>query len=108
MDGEWLLQVILVSNRFTLVELDEMLLEGELHHGNMFLHFEFKGEKFTKSLYVDFLEIWDITINSLKERGINEVFSFIPKDNKIAKWQEMFGLTLLIEFEDNYLYRRIL
>lgn len=95
-------------SRFVLLELDEILVEGEYNCDSLFIHSTFTGSKFTKTTYLDLLEIWDITTEGLKAKGVKEVFSFIPKDNKIAKWQEMFGMTLFLEFKDNYMYRRVL
>jgi hypothetical protein len=47
-------------------------------------------------------------LEEFKKRGIDEVFSLIPKDDKIERFQDMFGLTPLLEFQDSTLYRRVL
>ena len=106
MAGAWMLVEQEVS-KFPLVDTDKLLLEGEVNCGSIFLHAEVKC-KFTPSVYQEFLEIWDELLEALVELGHIEVFSFIKKDEKIVKWQEMFGMHRLIEFDNHYLYRRIL
>lgn len=94
-------------SRFILIDIEEATLEGELHNDNLFLHVEYKGEKFSPSIYKKFLRLWKKVLKALKEKGVEEVFSFITtKDAKIAKWQEMFGMTPLLETQSHVLYRR--
>lgn len=103
-DGATLLMGVLVS-KFVLVETDEALLEGELNCSSMFLHVTFKADKFTKNMYVSFLHIWIEVREYLLAQGISEVFSLVSKDEKIMKWQTMFGMEKMLEFQDKYLYR---
>lgn len=97
-------------SRFTIVETDEVVLEGEMHNGNVFLHVDYKSSvKFSPSIYKKFLRIWATTQKALKEKGVFEVFSFVTTDSKkINKWQSMFGMEPLLETASHILYRRIL
>lgn len=95
-------------SRFTLVDIDDALLEGEYNTNSLFLHVTFKAPSFTKTMYLDFLEIWELTINALRQKGVSEVFSLIPKDAKTIKWQKMFGMELFLEFKTHCLFRRVL
>lgn len=94
--------------RFTIVETDDLLLEGEKHKDSLFLHAEYTGDKFTKSTYSEFLSIWVDVIEGLQGKGVTEVFSLVPRDSNTMKWQGLFGLSPLVEFEDAILYRRTL
>lgn len=97
-------------SRFTLVETEEALLEGELHEGNIFLHVNLKENvKFTHNMYKKMLADWVEVCEELAERGVVEVFSFIStKSNKLNKWQILFGMTPILRTKSHILYRRIL
>ena len=96
-------------SRQVLIENDLYRLVGELNSGSLLLHLTFTGDKFNKTIYKDMLEDWYEILATLKANGVNEVMSFVDKHNaKICKWQGMFGLSPLLEFEDNMLYRGIL
>lgn len=92
--------------RFPIYETEDAFLDGEISAGCMFLHVEVKAEKFTKSMYKEFLAIWVEVMEQLKQKGIDFVYSCIPKDKKILKWQQMFGLSPIAEVGEYYLCRR--
>lgn len=95
-------------SKHTLVETDNYTLECELNLDVVLLHLEYTGEKFTKTIYKDMLEDWIDILDTLASKGVGEIMAFIKKDDKICKWQEMFGLSPLLEFEDSVLYRRFI
>lgn len=76
---------------------------------SLFLHFTFRASKFTKEIYNGFLNQWIEIQSTLKNRGIDEVFSLIPAaDDKIRKWQTMFGLEPFMQFGNYVVYRGVL
>lgn len=96
-------------SKFTLLETPKFLLEGEVNLQTLFLHLTFTGECFTKSVYKDMLEDWVEVCEDLKARGIDEVMSFIPNNqDKVCKWQSLFGLSPFLEFDTHTMYRRTL
>lgn len=92
-------------SKFLIYEDEDIKVEGELYARNVFLH-SFVKSPFTKSLYKDLISIWVEILESLKDKGLEYVYSCIPKDEKIIKWQEMFGMSPLLEREDCLVYRR--
>lgn len=95
-------------SRVVVVDIDSAVLEAEMNLESVLLHCTYKKDKFTKTDYKEFLSIWVQVLKEFKARGIQEVFSIVPKDKNICKWQSMFGLEPLLEFPDSYLYRRVL
>ena len=95
-------------SRFTIVETEEALLEGEMHNGSVFLHVVYKAtESFTHTCYKKLLRIWAKARTALREKGITEVFSFVTtKSDMVNKWQVMFGMEPLLETASHILYRR--
>jgi len=95
-------------SRSPAVETGIFKLDIQLNEGNVFLHLEYKKQTFNKSDYLHMLEIWDEFIEYLISKDVKEVFSYVSKDEKIMKFQEMFGLGFLVELEEGMLFRRIL
>lgn len=94
-------------SKFNIVCNKEYELEGEENLNNLLLHFKWKKDKFTRRDYEELLIDWVDIIEILKEEGIEEVFSFVPSDNeKICKWQIMFGLSPFLRFKEHILFRR--
>lgn len=97
--------------RHLLATHGKVTLEAEINKtGAVFLHVNPDPSlKWTKNLYKEWLHIWSQVIDQMKELGISEVFSLIPKDDpKVNKFQGVFGLTPLVEFEDVTLYRMVI
>jgi len=93
--------------RFEILDTPYYILEGEKNLNSLFLHLYFKEDKkFTKSVYKQMLEDWVEVLDSVKEAGLKEVMTLVPKTDKICKWQTMFGLVPFLEFKDEWLYRR--
>lgn len=76
--------------------------------GTVMIHLDAGGCDWSLSMYKKWKKIWAGVLDEFKRRGIDEVFSLIPKDDKIERFQDMFGLTPLLEFQDSTLYRRVL
>jgi len=95
-------------SRFPIYEDSCILIDGEMFEGKVFIHSEYKPDNFSKSVYKQLLEIWIEVMEALKEKGLEYVFSCIPKEEKIMKWQTMFGMSPLLETDDNIIYRRAL
>lgn len=93
-------------SRFPIYEDDIVIVDGELCEGEVFLHSEVRAEKFTKAIYTYLLELWLEITEALKNKKIDCVFSCIPKDEKIMKWQSLFGMSPILETEDHIIYRR--
>lgn len=92
-------------SRWLVYEDADVLVEGELFEDKVFVHTEITS-KFNKTLYRKCLSIWVELLSQLKDKGFSAVHSCIPKDEKIMKWQTMFGMSPLLEGEDWYIYRR--
>jgi len=84
------------------------VVRGENNISSFLLHVDWKGLPFTKTVYKIWLKAWDDILTAFRDNGITEVFSLIEKDVKIMKWQRMFGMSPLLEFQDSILYRRVL
>lgn len=93
-------------SKFLVYEDEVIVIEGELYEGDLFLHCEYKKETFSKSMYTYLLNVWVEVCEVLKEKDIECVFSYIPKEEKLMKWQEMFGMSPLLETEEGIMYRR--
>ena len=96
-------------SNLVLVETPIYVLKAELNLEAIFLHLEYKSERFTKTMYKSMLEDWlDIT-TALKESNVKEVYSCVPEgDKKIRRWQTMFGLEPLFVSDEIIIYRGIL
>jgi len=96
-------------SKFTILETPIGHLEGEFNNNSLLLHLDYTGGKFNKKIYIEMLEIFEDVVDGLSAKGIEEVFSLIDKkQEKVCKWQDMFGLNPFLEFQDHTLYRRTL
>lgn len=81
-------------------------LKGQPHEDTMFLHFNYKPNKFTKSVYENLLVQWSLILDEIKSQGYKYVASVIDEDwSKERKWQVMFGLSPEYQIEHNIFYR---
>lgn len=77
----------------TFLDTDVYTIRVEILEDAAFLHFNYKLEVFSKSIYHYLLEQWTVILQKLKELGMSSVRSIIPDDwKKAQKWQTMFGL----------------
>ena len=91
----------------TLIDIDCYELKAEIDGTVVYLHMEYKFNKFTKSIYQELLIQWESILNNLKENGIKVVATLIPNDwDKVKKWQTMFGLVPTHIIGDKLLFRR--
>ena len=91
----------------TLIDIDAYVLKAEVVGEVVFLHMDYKFEKFTKSIYKELLVQWEIILEELKDSGIKVVATLIPDEwEKVKKWQVMFGLMPSYVIEDKILFRR--
>lgn len=98
-----------MSNRFVIIDTDIVSVEGQFsEYGSLFLHCVYKKNSFTKLEYRYCLDLWEEISSFLKGKAIFEVFSIVPHDSKTKKWQGLFGLNPIAEFENGVLFRRIL
>lgn len=78
---------------------------GEMQDNCMFLHFKFTGDKFTKSIYNELLDMWAEFCDFMRDSGHQRVYSNIPKDDRKAmKWQGLFGMYPIGETETHIVY----
>lgn len=85
-------------------ETENYKLEVEWFKNKPFLHCDVY--MWNISIYRKFVKDWNNFLLILKENGINEWYSVIPKgDSKLLKFQKLFGLQILNEFETYYLMR---
>lgn len=93
-----------------LLETEDYQLRGQLlPESVLFLHFNYYGETFTKSTYEKLMDTWAIVLSNLREQGVKAVASLIPEEeNKIRKFQVMFGLEPHVQVEDKIIYRMVL
>jgi hypothetical protein len=93
-----------------LLETEDYQLTGQLsEEGVMFLHFNYYSENFSKGVYESMLDTWSSVLEDFKSQGIKAVASLIPEhENKIRKFQVMFGLEPHAQVGNNILYRMVL
>jgi hypothetical protein len=92
--------------RFELLESQFGNIAGEVVDNDLFIHFDYYKEMFTKSNYTEMLDIWSIVLDSLKETGVKIIYTCVPNINtKAQKFQAMFGLAAYKENEQATIYR---
>jgi len=72
----------------------------EVIDGKLFAHA--KVAKWDKATLALSLQVWKQFTEHALDSGYTEVFSIIPKDRKILKFNLMFGGTILSELDDCY------
>lgn len=89
-----------------LYEDEYYAMRVESNASALMLHVDWKGVPFTKTVYKKCQDSWKRIREHLKSEGFDEVFSLVPKEELVMKWQVMFGMTPLIQFSDCVLFRR--
>lgn len=84
-----------MATRFTIIENEFGKLEAELFLDNLFLHLKlYKWSKNVYKVYKDFFETW---LLEAKQMGFKKVYLIIPPEEKLIKFEKMFGFS----FETN-------
>lgn len=92
-----------------LVDNEYYELKAEISGSWLYLHLNYKIEKFTKTVYKIMLEQWVEILDNLKDSGVTEVRSIIPNDEeKTKKFQLMLGMEEYLMYEPLTVYRRVL
>ena len=81
-------------------------ISGEQNLSALIIHCEYKKSTFTATDYKQLIIIWDYVLTELAKLNINSVISIIPKDKKLMQWQEMFGLSPLLDLGESVIYKR--
>lgn len=89
------------------VELNTTVDEPELGleiDKTLFIHL--KQEKWNKGIYNEMLDVWSLVLDTVKEAGYTSVASIILKSQeKVNKFQGMFGLIKCAETDRHNIYR---
>jgi len=107
LDGELSIQEIQKYNETTRVPLatskDGCFLYADIHvMGKIFLHFGFnEGFKFTPSTYKRMIRDFDEVCAWFKSKGVRYLFAVVPDEERILKWEGMFGLVPTQAIHDN-------
>lgn len=56
--------------------------------------------KWSKSIFVKYVDVWEQFKQHALNNGYEYIYSIIPKDNKILKFNLMFGATIVYEEEN--------
>ena len=92
--------------RFGLLENQFGNIDGEVINNDLFIHFNYYKEMFTKTNYTEMLDVWSIVLSSLKETGVKHIHTCVSKeDTKTNRFQAMFGLEVFKENEQATIYR---
>lgn len=91
-------------HKHPLIERDEYQLSCHLNNeGDLFVHVDV--DEWSKRIYQQMLEDWIEVLQGLKSKGVNKVFSYVPKEQeKAMKLTAMFGLMPIGEREGNILF----
>jgi len=83
------------------VEHEHFTLSIEFAEGEPFFHMDLR--KWSKDLYKMYLSIFGEVLMFLKDKGFNKVYVVIPKDEKLLKFESMFGFKILDDTTEHYL-----
>jgi hypothetical protein len=66
------------------------------------IHLDFKEEKFTLGTYKEMLLIFGDLKDSLKDKGVEQIYCIVPADDeKLIKFETMMGFELYKEIADD-------
>jgi hypothetical protein len=98
-----------MSNPRMLLAYDEMAdLELETTPaGTSMIHLTVRENQWSLSKFKEWKKDWIVIKQHLKAKGIDELFTLIPlHDEKVNKFQRMFGFEPILTFADSVLYRQ--
>jgi len=73
----------------------------EFAEGKPFLHLSLDG--WSHSLYKEYLDVLSEVLEFLRGKGFSEVYVAIPKDEKLLRFEQMFGFDIIAETPEGYL-----
>ncbi len=82
-------------------QTEDMKVEVEWFDNKPFIHCEVYN--WSSSVYRKHIHYWNEFISILKQNGIQNYYSLLPKNNKILKFNKMMGLKIHKELENHYL-----
>lgn len=75
--------------------------------GAVQIHATVKRHDWSVSRYKHWKVLWQEALDILREAGVDEIFSIVPKDDDLVnKFQRLFGFKAFIEFENCILYKQ--
>jgi hypothetical protein len=86
-----------------LAEDDSGILEAQYSEESkkIFLHLKAKpGVHFTKEMYRDWLFYFEDILDAMRDRGVTEVYSLIPADEKVLQFNALFGMVPIAELSE--------
>jgi len=90
--------------RGTLLQTEDFHLEYEKFEGNLFLHFE--TSNWSIDTYKLYLRLWKIVLKELQTKGYNDVYCIVPYDDKVIKFEQMFGFNSIADLDKGVLMQR--
>ena len=98
-----------LSDRLVVAEDSGGTLSVEIAStGTVMMHLDVEDCEWSVSVCRRWIRIFNNVLAEFKRRGIEEVFTLVPIDDKKERLQLMFGLTPLLEFKDGTLYRKVI
>lgn len=80
------------ASYFPIVNTEYCELYGQIiPSGKIFLHLNMKTQDWTKDLYKDMVYDFNKVVDEFKEKGIKYLWVLIPKDDKLLKFENLFG-----------------
>lgn len=79
-------------------------LRLQLIQGKMFVHYE--NFRFSPSIYKKTIDQFIDVCEALKASGVDEVYTCVPNEQKVIKFQEMFGFNVEAENGSIVLFRK--
>lgn len=94
-------------SRHIVYEEDDFVVEVSMSEDGLpCLHFDIEPECWCVSKYKDLLVIFEQILQGFKTKGFDAVFSVVPFDEKIEKFQGMFGMVEIGELPIGKVYKR--
>ena len=108
LDGLWMWMEQQMSNKVKIAYDEMATLEVEVNEiGTILLHMTVHNNVWSKAKYKEWKEGWEVVKEKLRAKGYNEIYTLLPKnDEKIHKFNKMFGFKPVIGFSDAILFRQ--
>lgn len=83
----------------TVIDNEYGKLDIEIKDGEFpFIHLEL--HKWSKDIYKEYIEVWAEIRQEMKDRGFKDLYCLIPMEEKIHKFECMFGFTTVTALHD--------